>query len=76
MQNNNLWSIYLPVPSNPWFDHETHIVSKILNSIDPTDNDGLKDGYPKDSDSTSISVHYVKHVLARIGHKWEAAISF
>ena len=66
---------YLPVPSEFSIDHEAYVVGKLLNSVDPHDEDGLEDGHPEDSDAAAVGVHDVKDVLAGICHDREAVNS-
>ena len=53
---------YLPVPIDLGVEHESNVVGKSLDSVDPHESDGFKDGQPENPESTSVGVHDVKDI--------------
>ena len=53
-------------------EHEGEIVSESSHSVDPHDNGCLEYGHPQNPKAPSVSVHYVKDILARRGHARKA----
>ena len=53
-------------------EHEGEIVSESSHSVDPHDYGCLEYGHPQNSKAPSISVHYVKDILAGRGHARKA----
>ena len=47
-------------------EHEFQVTRKSLYTIDPHYGHSFKNGNPQDSEATSISIHEIKHILARI----------
>ncbi len=63
-----MWKLcYLPVDVDFSVEHESDVVWKPVNPVDPHEGDRLEDGQPEDPEPTSVGVHDVEDIRPRIG---------